>query len=114
MWLDPEHGGRSDDVRILLYQAALTPTRSVPYNLRYGTGVRQALHTSYGRSAAGRLRQEIRRAALPDADLYTLPQQNAFTGGLNPTIVFRPDGSTQVNVEITVKPDNARLRVQVA
>ena len=114
MWLEPTHGGRSDDVRILLYQAALTPKRSVPYNLEYGTTVRRALRTSYGRAAAGRLRQEIRQATLPDADLYIMPPQNAFTGGLNPTIVFRADGETEVNAEITVKPDNARIRVQVA
>ena len=49
MWLEPEHGGRSDDVRVLLYQAALTPKRSVPYHLDYGTTVRQSLRTTYGR-----------------------------------------------------------------
>lgn len=114
MWLEPEHGGRSDDVRVLLYQAALTPKRSVPYHLDYGTTVRQSLRTTYGRAAAGRLRQEIRQAALPDADLYVMPANNFFTGGLNPTITFRADGETEVNAEITVKPDNARIRVQVA
>lgn len=114
MWLDPMHGGKTDDVRVLFYQATLTPLRSVPHFLEYGTSVRSALSREYGRATAGRLRQEIRRAASVDSDLYEMPRNNFFTGGLNPGIQFTPHGDILIDAEISIKPDNSRIRVQVA
>ena len=114
MWMDPVHGGKTDDVTILFAQAALTVKRSVPYNLEYGTNIRANLSREFNRETAGRLRQEVRRSALPDSDLYELPVNNFGTGGLNPTITYSPQGVVYVNTELIVKPDNTRIRVQVA